>query len=174
MGARLEYIMQPIAFGFGTAIVAMVGTNWGARQYARARAIALTGVTTIAAVCGAIGVTVAIFPALWLGLFSDDPDVFRVGGLYLHIVAPLYLCFGVGRGLFFVSLGLGRAAAAAGANAVRLAVNVVCGLVAVYWLDLGMVGFFAAVAIGFAVYAALLVWAVVRVKEPAAAAAKAA
>jgi putative MATE family efflux protein len=166
MGARLEYIMQPIAFGFGTAIVAMVGTNWGARQYARARAIALTGVTTIAAVCGAIGVTVAIFPALWLGLFSDDPDVFRVGGLYLHIVAPLYLCFGVGRGLFFVSLGLGRAAAAAGANAVRLAVNVVCGLVAVYWLDLGMVGFFAAVAIGFAVYAALLVWAVVRAKEP--------
>jgi uncharacterized membrane protein len=45
-------------------------------------------------------------------------------------------------------------------------VNVVCGLVAVYWLDLGMVGFFAAVAIGFAVYAALLVWAVVRAKEP--------
>jgi putative MATE family efflux protein len=168
MGARLEYIMQPIAFGFGTAIVAMVGTNWGARQYARARAIALTGVTTVAAVCGAIGVTVAIFPALWLGLFSDDPDVFRVGGLYLHIVAPLYLCFGVGRGLFFVSLGLGRAAAAAGANAVRLAVNVVCGLVAVYWLDLGMVGFFAAVAIGFAVYAALLIWAVVRMKEPSA------
>src|SRR3954451_22858573 len=88
MGARLEYIMQPIAFGFGTAIVAMVGTNWGARQYARARAIAQTGVMTVAAVCGAIGVTVAIVPALWLGLFSDDPDVFRVGGLYLHIVAP--------------------------------------------------------------------------------------
>jgi Na+-driven multidrug efflux pump len=31
MGARLEYIMQPLAFGFGTAILAMVGTNWGAR-----------------------------------------------------------------------------------------------------------------------------------------------
>jgi putative MATE family efflux protein len=43
MGARLEYIMQPIAFGFGTAIVAMVGTNWGARQYDRARRIAWTG-----------------------------------------------------------------------------------------------------------------------------------
>ena len=34
MGARLEYIQQPVAFGFGTAIVAMVGTNWGARQFA--------------------------------------------------------------------------------------------------------------------------------------------
>jgi putative MATE family efflux protein len=30
MGARLEYIMQPVAFGFGTAIVAMVGTKTGA------------------------------------------------------------------------------------------------------------------------------------------------
>src|SRR6185436_9029759 len=30
VGARLEYIMQPIAFAFGTALVAMVGTNWGA------------------------------------------------------------------------------------------------------------------------------------------------
>jgi Na+-driven multidrug efflux pump len=171
MGARLEYIMQPIAFGFGTAIVAMVGTNWGARQYARARAIALTGVTTIGAVCGTIGITVAIWPGLWLGLFSDDPDVFRTGGLYLHIVAPLYLCFGMGLGLFFVSLGLGRGAFAATANAVRLAVNVTGGLVAVYWLDLGMAGFFASVAIGFAVYAALLVWAVVRIKEPTATAA---
>jgi Na+-driven multidrug efflux pump len=174
MGARLEYIMQPIAFGFGTAIVAMVGTNWGARQYARARAIALTGVATVTAVCGTIGITVAVYPTLWLGLFSDDPDVFRVGGLYLHIVAPLYLCFGMGLGLFFVSLGLGRGAFAATANAVRLAVNIVGGLVAVYWLDLGMTGFFASVALGFAVYAALLVWAVVRVKEPAAGAAVAA
>src|SRR5215470_4454727 len=138
MGARLEYIMQPIAFGFGTAIVAMVGTNWGARQYRRARAIALTGVTTIAAVCGTIGLIVAIYPPLWLGLFSDDPDVFRIGGLYLHIVAPTYLCFGMGLGLFFVSQGLGRSSAAAAANAVRLAINVIGGLVAVYWLDLRM------------------------------------
>lgn len=30
----------------------------------------------------------------------------------------------------------------------------------------GMTGFFTSVAVGFAVYAALLVWAVVRLKEP--------
>jgi hypothetical protein len=32
------------------------------------------------------------------------------------------------------------------ANAVRMIVSVVGGLVAIYWLDLGVVGFFAAVA----------------------------
>lgn len=37
MGARLEYILVPLAFGFGAAIVATVGANWGARQYQRAR-----------------------------------------------------------------------------------------------------------------------------------------
>ena len=35
LGARLEYILIPLAFGFGTSVVAMVGTNWGARQFRR-------------------------------------------------------------------------------------------------------------------------------------------
>ena len=48
MGARLEYILLPLGFGFGTAIVAMVGTNWGAKQYRRAREIAWTGAATVA------------------------------------------------------------------------------------------------------------------------------
>src|SRR5690242_17709805 len=90
MGARLEYIMQPIAFGFGTAIVAMVGTNWGARQYGRARTIAWTGATTIALLCGTLGFIVAVQPGLWLGLFSSDDEVARVGAMYLRIVGPVY------------------------------------------------------------------------------------
>jgi len=57
MGSRLEYIMQPIASGFGTTIVAMVGTNWGAQQYGRARRIAWTGAATIALLCGDLGIS---------------------------------------------------------------------------------------------------------------------
>jgi putative MATE family efflux protein len=166
MGARLEYIMQPVAFGFGTAIVAMVGTNWGARQYQRARQIAWTGAITIAVVCGTIGLTVAVQPSLWLGLFSADPEVARIGALYLRIVGPVYVCFGLGLGLFFVSQGFGRGVTAMNANAVRLIVSAGAGLAAVYWLDLGVLGFCIAVAAGFALYAVLLVYAVVQVKDP--------
>ena len=43
------------------------------------------------------------------------------------------------------------------------------GLVAVYWFDLGAAGFFAAVAAGFCLYAAMLVHAVSGVKTPNAA-----
>ena len=77
LGARLEYIIQPVAFGFGTTLVPMVGTNWGAQQYGRARRIAWTGVATIATLCGAMGLIVAVLPFLWLGLFSADAEVAR-------------------------------------------------------------------------------------------------
>jgi Na+-driven multidrug efflux pump len=166
MGARLEYILQPVAFGFGTAIVAMVGTNWGARQYRRARKIAWTGATTVALLCGTIGAIVAFHPALWIGLFSYDANVARIGALYLRIVGPVYLCFGLGLGLFFVTQGVGRAVAAMNANAVRMLASAGGSLIAIWWLDLGLAGFFAAVAAGFCLYAALLVRAVIRVKAP--------
>ena len=169
MGARLEYILQPVAFGFGTALVALVGTNWGAGQYRRARAIAWTGSATVTAVCGTIGLIVAFQPGLWIGLFSDDADVARLGTLYLRIVGPAYLCFGLGLGLFYVMQGLGRGVAAMSANAVRMVVSAAGGLVAVYWLDLGPTGLFPAVALGFCTYAALMAAAVLRVKTPEAA-----
>jgi Na+-driven multidrug efflux pump len=166
MGARLEYILQPIAFGFGTAMVAMVGTNWGAQQYRRAREIAWTGATTVAVVCGTIGLVVAFQPGLWIGLFSDDPEVARLGTLYLRIVGPAYICFGMGLGLFYVSQGVGRGVAAMNANAVRMIASVGSALVAIYWFDLGVAGLFAAIAAGFCVYAALLVHAVFSTKTP--------
>jgi Na+-driven multidrug efflux pump len=168
MGARLEYIMQPVAFGFGTAIVTMVGTNWGAKQYRRAQRIAWTGALTIAAVCGIIGWVAALAPNLWLGLFSADPAVAQLGALYLQIVGPSYVCFGLGLGLFFVSQGFGRGFAAMGANAARLLVSAAGALAAIYWLDAGMAGVFAAVSLGFVLYAMLLVYGVLRIRPPAA------
>lgn len=166
MGARLEYILQPVAFGFGTALVAMVGTNWGASQYHRAREIAWTGGMTVAAVCGTIGLIVALRPGLWIALFSNDANVALLGTLYLRIVGPAYVFFGLGLGLFFVMQGVGRGVVAMNANAVRMMTSAGCGLVAVYWLHLGAAGFFAAVASGFCIYAALLIRAVFGMKVP--------
>jgi putative MATE family efflux protein len=166
MGARLEYILIPLAFGFGTAIVAMVGTNWGAKQYRRARAIAWTGAATVAAACAAIGLTVALFPKLWMGLFSDSEETIRFGTEYLGILGPVYGFYGVGLAFFFAAQGFGRAVLAVTANAVRLLTSAGGGLLAIYWLDLGATGLFIAIALGFCVYAGLTAYAVIRVKEP--------
>jgi putative MATE family efflux protein len=170
MGARLEYILIPLAFGFGTAIVAMVGTNWGAKQYRRAREIAWTGAAIVAAACATIGLIVALLPNLWMGLFTDDPEIIRLGTSYLRIVGPIYGLYGLGMGLYFATQGFGSVIWTVTANAVRLGVSAGCALTAITWFDLGATGFFLAIAGGFCTYAALTAAAVVRVKEPTAAA----
>jgi phage shock protein PspC (stress-responsive transcriptional regulator) len=70
------------------------------------------------------------------------------------------LTTGLGLGLFYVSQGVGRGVAAMNANAVRMVASAAGGLVAIYWLDLGVVGLFTSVAAGFCLYAAILVYAV--------------
>jgi putative MATE family efflux protein len=168
MGARLEYILIPLAFGFGTAIVAMVGTNWGAKQYARAYRVAWTGGATVAAACASIGLIVALFPGLWMGLFTSDAEIVRVGVLYLQIVGPIYGLYGLGMALYFATQGFGYVIWTVTANAIRLVASTGCALVAIYWLDLGAIGFFVAIAGGFCAYAALTSAAILRVKQASA------
>ena len=57
VAARLEYILVPIAFGFGTALTAMVATNMGAGQSQRALNVAWLGAGMVAAITGTINAT---------------------------------------------------------------------------------------------------------------------
>jgi hypothetical protein len=52
------------------------------------------------------------------------------------------------------------------ANAVRMLVSAGAGLAAVYWLELGATGLFAAIAAGFCIYAGLTALAVLRIAPP--------
>jgi Na+-driven multidrug efflux pump len=167
MGARLEYILLPLGFGFGTAIVALVGTNWGAKQYRRARDIAWTGAATVATTCATIGLLAALFPETWLGLFSNDPEVIRIGTCYLQIVGPIYGCYGLGLALHSAMQGFGNVVLIVLANGIRLLASAAGALIAIYWLGLGAIGFFVAVAIGFCVFAAMAVSIMLRVRAPA-------
>lgn len=166
MGARLEYILIPLAFGFGTTIVAMVGTNWGAKQYARAHQIAWIGGATVAAGCGVLGVFFAVWPRVWLALFTTDEEIIRVGSDYLYVVGPAYTLYGLGMALYFATQGLGRVVFTVTANAVRLLVSALGGFAAVFWFHGGTTAFFAFIAAGFSVYGLVTIWALINVKEP--------
>jgi Na+-driven multidrug efflux pump len=168
LGARLEYIIIPLAFVFGTALVAMVGTNWGAKQYQRARRIAWAGGAIAAAACGAVGVFFALFPALWMELFTEQEEVLRVGTLYLHIAAPAYAAYGFGQALYFSSQGFGKPLRAVLANVARLLLSAGGGLTAVLWLGAGPPAMFLGIASGFVLYAALNAWILRRTADPSA------
>lgn len=107
-GARLEYLLIPLAFGIGAPLVAVVGTNIGAGQGQRALRIALLGASLAFLLTEAIGIAVALFPEVWLTLFSSDPAIIGDGSAYLRIVGPTYGFFGLGMALYFASQGAGR------------------------------------------------------------------
>jgi putative MATE family efflux protein len=122
MGARLEYLLIPLVFGFGSALVTMVGTNIGAGRVARAERVAWMGAALAAGVTGAIGLIAAAAPSLWIGLFTTEPEVLAAGARYLRIGGPAYAFFGLGLALYFASQGAGRLLWPLVAGALRLAI----------------------------------------------------
>ncbi len=147
MGARLEYLQIPLVFGFGSALVAMVGTNVGAGRLARAERIAWVGAALAASVTTAIGVTGALAPWLWLGMFTSDPSVLAAGTMYLRIVGPFYGFFGLGLALYFASQGAGRLLWPLVSGFIRLTVAAVGGYIVTRWLGLDLPALFAVMAL---------------------------
>ncbi|WJM26142.1 MATE family efflux transporter [Novosphingobium resinovorum] len=107
-GVRLEYLLIPLVFGIGAPLIALVATNLGAGQVARARRIALTGAALAFMASETVGLVAAAFPAAWMGLFTHDPQIVRLGSSYLRLVGPFYGFFGVGLALYFASQAAGR------------------------------------------------------------------
>jgi putative MATE family efflux protein len=160
VAARLEYILVPIAFGFGTALTAMVATNMGAGQSARAVRVAWAGGAVVAAITGVIGVTTAIAPSLWMNLFTQDAEVLAFGASYLNIVGGFYGFFGLGLALFFASQGAGRMFWPLTGSMGRLVILVVGGWLCVHVFETSAAGLFAVVALSLVVYGSTLAIAI--------------
>jgi putative MATE family efflux protein len=130
IGARLEFLLIPIAFGVGTATVPMVGMAIGAGDVARARRVAWTGGGVAAVILGLVGLTVAVAPDLWAGLFSKDLHVLTAARQYLGLAGPAFAFFGFGMVLYFASQGAGKVLGPVLASTLRLALVAAGG----FWL----------------------------------------
>jgi putative MATE family efflux protein len=154
VGVRLELLQVPIVFAIAQALVVMVGTNIGAGQGARAKTIAWTGTAAAALVCLVIGWSVALYPSLWIRIFSDDPEVIEIGSTYMRIVAPFYPLFGAGLALYFASQGAGQMLLPMLANTARL-VLVAAGGALVMHLGAPLWALFVVIALGLSVVGGL-------------------
>lgn len=162
IGSRLEYMMVPISFGIGAALTAMVGTSIGAGQHVRARRIAWIGAFMAGGIAAVIGITVAIAPDLWLGLFTRHPGALASGRIYLHTVGPVYGFFGLAMALYFASQGTGEMIWPVMANLTRIVIAVCGSLLALDVLGWGLPGLFAFVALGIVSFAAVLAFSTTR------------
>src|SRR3954469_3283818 len=120
MGSRLEFLLTPIAFAFGVASVPMVGMAMGAGLVARARKVAWTAGAAASITVGIIGIIVAIYPALWISLFTSDPGVTAAAYSYFALAGPASAFFGMGACLYFSSQGAAKVGGPVIAGTARL------------------------------------------------------
>ena len=150
-GSRLEYLLIPLVFGLGGPLVAMVGTNIGAKRPDRALRVAWIGAAIAAGICELIGLSAAAAPQAWLSLFDTDPAMIDSGTRYLHAVGPVYGLFGLGMALYFASQGAGRLLWPLLANFARLIIAAVGGWLALRWTG-NLTDVFIALAIALATF----------------------
>jgi putative MATE family efflux protein len=120
VGARLEFMLTSVSFAFGIASVPMVGMAIGAERIARARRIAWTaGLVSFVSV-GVIGTLIAIFPDLWVNIFTGDPGVRAASRQYLSTAAPMYAFIGLAMSMYFSSQGAAKVLGPVLAQSARL------------------------------------------------------
>ncbi len=117
IGARLEFLAIPVAFGSG--------------DVARARRVAWVGGALSAAIVGVIGLFLALWPNLWSTMFTSKPEVIHYAGLYLRAAGPMFAFFGLGLTLYFASQGAGKVLGPVLAGTLRLAIIAIGGWVLV-------------------------------------------
>jgi Na+-driven multidrug efflux pump len=100
--------MIPIIFGIGSALITIVGVHFGAGEIDRGHKAAWIGASAAGAISGAIGIVLAIFPGLWVNIFTESEAVRQACNTYLQIVGPFFGIFGFGLCLFFASQGARR------------------------------------------------------------------
>jgi Na+-driven multidrug efflux pump len=82
-------------FGLGATLVAMVGTNVGAGQLARAVRITWIAAGMAVLVTGLIGLAAIVWPQAWISLFTAAPEVSGPAATYLVVAALGYAFIGM-------------------------------------------------------------------------------
>lgn len=152
IASRLDSMMIPILFGLASAVLTMVGMNAGAGNIDRAVKVAWTGAGVGTVLTGVPGLVFAIWPQLWLGLFSSDPEVLAQGAVYLHITGIFYPAMAVAFILSFAAQGAGHSLWPAVGVSARFLVSTGLGWIAIDWLGLGFSALAVAAAAGITAY----------------------
>lgn len=160
---RLEYLLIPLVFGLGAPTAAIVGTSVGAGDRARAVRVTWIAAGIAFAITEAIGFAAALFPARFLGLFTEDPAIVASGAAYLAVVGPAYGFFGAGLALYFAAQATGRLAIPLTASLVRVALVAALGGPAAH--AFGPAGLYAVLAGAMVVYAGITASAVGRADD---------
>jgi len=104
---RLRILVMNPGFGIANAVAPVVGQNIGANQIERAESTTRIGNIIGTILMSGIGILFLLFPEVFVTVFNDDPEVVRIGSMYLQFLSLTF-------GFIAFSLVLGKALNGAG------------------------------------------------------------
>ena len=157
LGTRLDFLLMSFGYGFGAAVLTLVGMATGARRPDLARAFVTRASAMAVVVLAVPGLLVCWRPALWLGLFTQDAGIHAVGTQYFRIIGPSYPFVGIAMVVAFAFQGLGRATIPLALMTLRVVIVLVAAVVCTHVFGLGERAVFTTIAAGNVLSAASLV-----------------
>jgi putative MATE family efflux protein len=146
LGSRLDFLLMSFAYGFGAAVLTLVGMTTGARRPDRALGYVLRAAAIISVLMLVPAVLLCWRPTLWIGLFTHDPAIVAVGTSYFRIVGPSYPFVGLSMVSAFAFQGFGRATTPLVWMTARVVTVLAVSLLCTQWLGMGDQAVFAAVS----------------------------
>ncbi len=157
LGTRLDFVLMSFGYGVGASVLTLVGLAAGATRADRIRAFVGRGVVVATVLLAVPGLLVWWRPALWIGMFTDDPGIHAVGTLYFRTIAPTYPLLGASMVIAFAFQGLGRATLPLLVMVTRVAAVLVAAIVCTRVYGLGEQAVFIAIALGNVAGAVVLI-----------------
>lgn len=91
VGLMIESFAFLPGIGFAQATTTLVGQNLGARLPHMAKKFSGQALVVGLIFMGFLGITYWVFPQIWMGIFSSDPNVIKYGILYCKFAAVLQI-----------------------------------------------------------------------------------
>ena len=91
--SKVDSVMWMVMQAFGISISTFVGQNFGARQYDRVKKGIRQGTLMNFFSILVISVIIYVFAGFFLGIFTSDQTVVRIGTGFLRIFAPAYCAY---------------------------------------------------------------------------------
>ena len=156
IGSRIEFLMSSLIFGIGAAMTSVVGTSIGAQNADRAEEVGWVGAGMSFVLGGVIGTLLAVFPHIWIPIFTDDPVVYDTAKRFIQIVGPCLAIHGVGWALYFASQGAGAMRGPVTALIARPLIAVGAATLLLGSFDLGLTGIFLGAVGGMLAYTVII------------------
>jgi putative MATE family efflux protein len=148
LATRMDFLLLSFAYGFGAAVLTLVGMATGARQPDRALTYVIRAGAMMVALLAVAGCILSWRPDLWIGLFTQDAGIHAVGSDYFRIIGLSYPFMGVSMVIAFAFQGLGRATVPLALMLTRVIGVLLVALISTQWFGLREHAVFIAVAGG--------------------------